>query len=276
MRNDTISASPSFTFEQSAVQGRRLANLYWLQFVLELRKQFRIPFAWIGTVIFPLGFYSVFGLIFGASSTTEVDSIVSASYLATYGAFGVMGVALFSFGVGVATERGQGWLRLQRVTPMPPLAYFTAKIGSSLVFSTLSVLSLFAAGMIVGRVRLPLELWLALIVTLVFGALPFCAFGLVLGYAAGPNSAPILANVIYLPVAIASGLWVPIEFLPPVMQTLAKFLPAYHYAQLALTVLGTNQGSSRLFHVGALLLFTAVCLMVASFLYRRDSGRTYG
>lgn len=276
MSNQSVSKIWGVPMNQPIVNRPNLVRLYWLQFKSELIKQFRIPFAWVGTIIFPLGFYSLFGLIFGANSSEPVDSTVSASYIATYGAFGVMGVALFSFGVGVATERGQGWLRLHRITPMPPMAYFLAKIGTSLVFSTLSVLSLFTAGMLVGKVSLPIGVWLTMAGTLVFGALPFCALGLVLGYAAGPNSAPILANVIYLPIAIASGLWVPIQFLPDFMQTIAQYLPAYHYAQLALKPLGTSQGTPSWVHVLALLLFTGLCLIVAIILYNRDKGQTYG
>jgi ABC-2 type transport system permease protein len=276
MRTEPLPVTARFASVTNS-QRRSLAQIYWLQFKYELIKQLRIPFSWVGTVVFPLGFYSIFGLIFSSGTEgADLDPMISASYLANYGAFGVMGVALFSFGVGVATERGQGWLRLSRATPMPPMAYFTAKIGASIVFSTFSLLSLFLGGLLVGGVRMPITLWLGLFLTLLIGSLPFCALGLVLGYAAGPNSAPILANLIYLPVAIVSGLWVPIEFLPTFLQRIALFLPAYHYAQLAQITLGTDQGRSIWFHLAALLTFTAVCLTLAVFLYRRDDGKTYG
>ena len=42
--------------------------------------------------------------------------------------------ALFGFGVGVAVERGQGWLLLKRATPMPPLAYLLAKMATAVAF----------------------------------------------------------------------------------------------------------------------------------------------
>ena len=39
---------------------------------------------------------------------------------------------------------------------------------------------------------------------LVIGALPFCAIGLAFGYLVGPNSAPAVLNLVYLPMAFAS------------------------------------------------------------------------
>jgi ABC-2 type transport system permease protein len=276
MTTEPLPATTQFV-DATNSQRRNLAQIYWLQFKYEFLKQLRIPFTWVGTIIFPLAFYSIFGLIFSyGGEGSELDPMVSASYLANYGAFGVMGVALFSFGVGVATERGQGWLRLSRATPMPPTAYFTAKIGASMVFGAFSLLSLFLGGLLVGGIHMPITLWLGLFLMLLIGCLPFCALGLVLGYAAGPNSAPILANLIYLPVAIVSGLWVPIEFLPAFLQRIALFLPAYHYAQLAQFPLGTGHGRPIWFHLGALVTFTVICLALAVFLYRRDEGKSYG
>ena len=47
--------------------------------------------------------------------------------IATYGAFAIMGSTLYAFGVGIAVERGLGWLEVKRASPMPLGAYFFAK-----------------------------------------------------------------------------------------------------------------------------------------------------
>ncbi|HSO70610.1 MAG TPA: ABC transporter permease, partial [Arachnia sp.] len=108
------------------------------------------------------------------------------------------------------------------------------------------------------------------------GALPFSAMGLAFGYLVGPNSAPALLNVIYLPMAFASGLWIPIHQLPEFVQGIAPALPPYHFAQLALGTIGAAEGGSQALHVVVLLAFTALFLTVALWGYRRDEGRTYG
>ena len=159
---------------------------------------------------------------------------------------------------------------------MPPMAYFTAKLVMAVFFGAMIVGELSLFGFVFGGVRLPVLTWLSLAAILVAGAIPFAALGLALGYACGPNSAPAIVNMIHLPMAFASGLWIPIPFLPKLVQGIAHFLPGYHYAQLALAMIGASQGESLLGHAGALVAFTALGLWLARFGYRRDEDRTYG
>ena len=82
--------------------------------------------------MFPVLFYAAVRGVFGGAGRRRHHD--GATYLVvTYGAFGVIGSALFGFGVGIAVERGQGWL-LKRATPMPPIAYFAAKMVMAMVF----------------------------------------------------------------------------------------------------------------------------------------------
>ena len=46
---------------------------------------------------------------------------------------------MFSFGVSLAMERGQGWLQVKRASPMPIAAYFFAKLFIAVVFSTVII-----------------------------------------------------------------------------------------------------------------------------------------
>src|SRR5690606_29257441 len=151
------------------------------------------------TIALPVMFYLLFGLAFSGGESGEVGR--STYMLATYGTFGVIGAALFGFGVSVAVERGQGWMRLKRVSPMPPQAYFVAKVAMSTTVSALIIGALFTLGATVGGVRMPLTQWISLALVLLLGALPFSAMGLAFSYLAGPNSAPAMLNLIYLPMA---------------------------------------------------------------------------
>ena len=76
--------------------------------------------------------------------------------------------------------------------------------------------------------------------------------------------------------AFASGLWIPIGQLPQLVQSVALFLPPYHFVQLALGTIGASEGGSPAAHAGAVLAFTVVFLFVAAWGFRRDEGRTYG
>ncbi len=110
--------------------GRSILRVYRTEAWQEFLKLIRLPIFAVTTVALPLMFYVIFGVTFAGEQTRGVG--VTTYMLVTYGAFGVIGAALFGFGVSVAVERGQGWMRLKRVAPMPPLAYFIAKVVMSL------------------------------------------------------------------------------------------------------------------------------------------------
>ena len=107
----------------------------------EFLKLMRLRIFAASTIALPLMFYVIFGLTFAGEQAGGVG--VTTYMLVTYGAFGVIGAALFGFGVSVAVERGQGWMRLKRVAPMPPLACFVAKVLMSLAVATIIVLAMF-------------------------------------------------------------------------------------------------------------------------------------
>ena len=240
----------------------------------ELLKALRLPAFLVPTLVFPAMFYALFGLMLNRDALAG-GVAMPAYLLASYGTFGVVGAALFGMGIGVAAERGQGWLTLKRATPMPPLAYFLAKVMLSIMVGATIAVLIAALGAVFGGVRLSSGAWLLLFATLTLGTIPFCAFGCALGYLAGPSSAPMIANLIYLPMSIASGLWIPIEYLPDALQAIAPLLPPYHLARLALAPI-RGEATGALVHVGALVLATAAFLTAAVLAYRRDDGRTWG
>ncbi len=250
-------------------------EIYWKESKYEFLKRWRMPIYSLSVILFPAMFYTLFGLILNKDVSGGHKE--AATYLlATMGCYGVMGVALFAFGVGIAMERGQGWLEVKRASPMPTAAYFTGRVVGCLVFSFLVFLTLFTLGALFGGVRLtPVQL-LELMATLVLGSIPFCAFGLVIGYFAKPNSAPAVVNVLYLPLSFLSGLWMPIGVLPNILQKLAVWLPPYHLGQMALHTVGFDSRGDLHTHLNVLIGFTLLCLGLAMLAFRRDEGKLYG
>ena len=255
-------------------RGPSLVRIYRTEALHEFLKLIRVPMFAVSTLVFPLMFYVIFGITFADETAGGVG--VTTYMLATYGAFGVIGAALFGFGASIATERGQGWMRLKRVSPMPPLAYFVAKVAMATAVSGLIVLALFGLGATMGGVEMSIDRWVSLALVLIAGALPFSAMGLAFGYLIGPNSAPAVLNLVYLPMAFAAGLWIPITQLPDAVRAVAPFLPPYHFSQLALGTFGASEGGAVLLHLAALAGFTAFFLAVAAWGFRRDEGKTYG
>jgi ABC-2 type transport system permease protein len=258
-----LSRSPAQTF-----------SLYLKEMKYEFLKNLRIPRYSASVVILPLMFYVLFGLFMGRQSIGNVG--VSSYLIATYGTFGVMGASLFGTASGLAAERGLGWLQVKRASPMPPFAYFVAKFFMGIIFSFIVVSLLLVLGFAFGGVRLSVHEVVALLGTLVAGSIPFCAMGLAIGYFMGPNSAPAVINLIYLPMSFGSGLWVPFQFLPKLVRQIAIFLPPYHLAQLALKIIGIGGNETIWTHWEVLVGFTLICLGVARIGFQRDEEKMYG
>lgn len=238
-----------------------LARIYLLESWMELLKLWRTPAFVLPTLLFPVVFYLLFAVLIGG----QWGGYSKPTYLlATYGVFGVIGPALFGFGVGMALERQQGWLELKRVSPMPTAAYFAAKIAMSLVFGLLVVLLLSAAAVGLGGVRMAVADWLLLVGALLLGTLPFNALGLWIGTLAKGQGAVAIVNLVYLPMSVLSGLWLPLFAFPPLLQKLAVVWPSWHLAQMALGVVGQIEGVAYVTHAGALVLMTVLFLSLAA------------
>ena len=240
-------------------------------YVLEARAQFltlaRTPGFTIPTLVFPLMFYVFFGVVMGFSP------VAPTFLLATYGVFGLMGPSLFGFGVGFATERDSGALLLKQTTPMPVGAYLLARVGTALLFGMAVVLGLFLLGAYAADVMLYRWQWFALAGVVLSSVIPFCALGLAIGAWVKAQSAVAIVNLVFLPMAFLSGLWIPIALLPSFVQDVAVVFPAYHQSQLALKVVALDEGGSAAVHAQMVGVFTVVFLIVAAVGFRRGGQR---
>ncbi|GAC1556670.1 MAG: ABC transporter permease [Herpetosiphon sp.] len=269
-----IHALPRHALSPTAVHSGRWASMFGQQIRAEFLKLWRIPAFSVSTLMFPVILFLLFGVPYARQ--TMADGTSAGKYLlASFSAYGLLGVAFFSFGVGVASERGQGWMRLLRATPLPTTIFIAAKVVMALLFAVLVLALLFPLAFFAGHVRMPVQQWSLLFIYLVVGVLPFSTVGFALGYLAGPNSAAPIANLIYLPLSFASGLWQPLESMPAFVQKIAPFLPPYHYGQLVRRAVGVDDGHTGQ-HIVWLIGTAVVFGLVALWGYRRDQGKLYG
>src|SRR5579871_1506919 len=134
LSNTQIQRSPGHT-----------ATIYLKEAKYEFLKNLRLRMYTASVLSFPIMFYVLFGLVL--NSKESIGSMRVPTYLiATYGTFGVMGASLFGTAAGLASDRGLGWIQVKRASPMPPFAYFAAKVILSMIFSTTVVTLLLVLG----------------------------------------------------------------------------------------------------------------------------------
>ncbi|HEY3083926.1 MAG TPA: ABC transporter permease [Candidatus Dormibacteraeota bacterium] len=241
----------------------------------EFVKLLRVPAFSVTSIVLPSMFYAFIGLGQAREPLFPGSSVTFGQYfLASMALYGVANVMVLGFGISLANERGQKQDLLMKSTPLPAPVYFVAKALSALAIALISivVLSVFAA--IAAGVHLTASQWLTLGTRAMLCSIPFIGLGFALGYLAGPNSAPAVTNLIYLPTAFASGLFFPLQLLPRFLQDIAPYLPLYRAAHLVWNSVGVpydDISADWVYMAG----YTVGFFLLALWAYRRDQGKKF-
>jgi ABC-2 type transport system permease protein len=238
----------------------RLWAAYLGEIGFEFVKSLRTPAFAVPTLFFPIMFYLLFGILLGSM---RGNSGMSQYTFATYGVFGAMGPGLFGFGVSLAIEREQGLLTLKQALPQPPGSYLLARAFMAMVFVAIIAVMLTVLAVVVGKVPLTFGQAAQLFAIDVLGALPFCAIGMFVGSLVSGQASPAIVNLIFLPMAFLSGLWLPLQFMPKMLTDIAPLWPAYHLAQMALATVGAESRGTFVSHIVVLVAITLVFFLLA-------------
>jgi ABC-2 type transport system permease protein len=237
-----------------------IGRIYALEAQHEFMTLLRTPSYVLPSLLFPVMFYTLFGVLMsGAQSSGKAAEYL----LASYGVFGIIGAALFGLGVTTASDRERGFFVLKRALPMPRGALLFARLVSAMLLSSLISVLLAAIAATCTSASLVAWQWFALFFINVLGALPFAAIGLWIGTMFNGRAAPVVINLIYLPMAFLSGLWMPLTMMPAFVGKLAPLWPSWHLGQIALKVVGQDSGTSILVHLSALAMVTVIAFVFA-------------
>jgi ABC-2 type transport system permease protein len=241
----------------------RVFNAYLQETRSEVVRYLRNPGFMLPMLAFSTVFYVMFGIVLNHGNAEAQRYL-----LASYAVFGVMGPGLFGFGVSLGTERENGLLTLKRALPMPPLAYLLGKMVMAVLMAGIVMALLLSLGLFVAHVPLRGAQVLAMFATGMLGVLPFCALGLLVGTLVKGQAAPGMVNLVYLPMAFLSGLWLPLSMLPEALGRIAPIWPSWHLNALMQTAAGMRDGGVAL-HLLALAGFTVSFLLLAARRLRR-------
>jgi len=245
----------------------RVLGAYLGDIRFELVKMLRTPAFAVPTLLFPVLFFLLFGVFMGSMRGNSQMSLFA---FCAYGIFGTMGPGLFGFGISLAIDREQGTLIFRQAIPMPAGSYLLARMVMAMIFVAISSLFMIALAVFVAHVPLTFLQFATVLLVNVLGVLPFCALGLFIGTLVSGQAAPAIVNLIYLPMAFLSGLWIPMQFLGKTLQQLAPVWPAHHLLQLSLQGAGSAYTGSTVNHVATLVGVTVLFYALAM---RRLSGQ---
>ncbi|MFF4775421.1 ABC transporter permease [Microtetraspora fusca] len=229
----------------------------------EIRRMARSGRFLIFALGLPIGLYLLESNVVGG--TRDVDLYLMGG-LAAFGAF----KAAIDVGARTAVERGMGWQRQLRLTPLSGGGYLTAKGAVAMLVALPPVAGVALAAALASGITLSPGGWLLTVLGVWLGTLPFALLGLVIGQFATPQNLAAYQGGVVLLLSFLGGLFIPVTEFPGVLATVAKALPTYWLGLIgrAETLNGDVTGAAAVLAVYTLVLGTAVVLR-----YQQDAAR---
>ncbi|MBT2233056.1 ABC transporter permease [Nonomuraea sp. NEAU-A123] len=234
----------------------------------QILEQIRVPIGLVASAFFPAASMLAFAVPF-----TGDDPVASTRATGSMMLVGAMSGAIMALSITVAQDREQPWNTYVRTLPAGPFPRFAGRIlttMATMLIATIPVL-LIATFFTAATITLP-KLLIGL-VTLLGGAVPFMLLGLFLGYLLASKAAIGVSQVLFFPMAILGGLFLPPQMMPDFVQAVSPFVPSRGAGELIWAV--TTGSSPNTVAVIMLGVWTVIAALAAGWAYRRDEGRRF-
>ena len=236
-------------------------NILFQQTWAEILQLFR-NWAVLASVLLFSTFLAVIPFVSGQKPDNSVQT------LTIIAAFSLLIFGFERLGKQVAFERVEGWLKLLRVTPLPPSLYFAAKIIMTMIVLILSFSTIFVIGIFKFGVEQTLTQCVVLGSKLLLITLPFAILGIALGYVFSPKTVDSITALL-IPVGILLSGLVPIKD-PKFFQDIVVTSPFFHYGQILKFIAGIPDDGQLMLHLLWLAFYGVVAGLIAQFAYQRD------
>lgn len=243
---------------------RGLWQLTWLEIKIFVRE----PLGVIGTILVPVAFFVVIGRLFGGRAAGPETPKVMTMDLPILASMLIALSAVLSLVTIISIYREGGILKRLRATPLRPPTILTAHVVVKLLMTAVT----FALTMLVGRRYYPVDAAVPIasfVVALMLTTVCILSIGfLIASVVPTARFAQPIGSLILYPMLALSGLFVPIDQLPPALHLLARVLPLTYATSL---LKGIWRGEGWIAHAGelaALAIVFAVCTALSSRVFR--------
>jgi ABC-2 type transport system permease protein len=245
---------------------RGLWKLTWIEIKIFVRE----PLGAFGTILVPVLTFVVVGRIAGrataarspaASDFVRVSVPVFASILIALS-------AVLSLVTIISIYREGGILKRLRATPLRPHTILTAHVVVKLLLTAITLVLMILAG----RRYYPVDVDVPLVsfaAALLVSTWSILSIGFVIAsiVPTARFAQPVGAAIMY-PMIGLSGLFVPIEAMPPAMQTLSRLMPLTYAVSLLRGIWNGDAWSAHVTDVAALVVVFVISVALSSKLFR--------
>jgi ABC-2 type transport system permease protein len=245
---------------------RGLLQLTWI----EIKIFFREPLGAVGTVVMPVLVFVLLGKFgtnispdtgFTSSNVFRVDVPVFAAILISLN-------AVLSLVAIIAIYREGGILKRLRATPLRATTILTAHVLVKLMLTAATLTLTILAGKRYYPVGADVPLF-SFGIALVIATWSILSIGFIIAsiVPTARFAQPVGALILY-PMVALSGLFVPLDVMPPTLKTIASALPLTYAVSLLRGIWAGEAWSAHLGDIGALALVFLICTGIASRIFR--------
>jgi ABC-2 type transport system permease protein len=244
---------------------RGLWRLTWLEIKIFVRE----PLGVIGTVGVPILLFVVMSRTLGprARAASDVPRFVSVD-LPTFLALLIAANAVLSLIAIIAIYREGGILKRLRATPLRPHTILTAHVVVKLLFTLVTLALMFLAGRRFYSVAPGVPL-VSFTLALLFSTVSILSLGfLIASIVPTARFAQPIGTLIIYPMIGLSGLFMPVDSLPPMLQVAARALPTTYAVSLLRGVWHGEGWSAHAWDVAVLVAMFLACTALSARVFR--------
>src|SRR2546426_1368271 len=243
-----------------------LLKLTWLEIKIFMRE----PLGAIGTIAIPVLVFVVLGRVLGRRAVTAssrfsaligVDVPVFASVMITLS-------AVLSLVTIISIYREGGILKRLRATPLRPQTILTAHVLVKLALTAVTM----ALTVLAGKRCYPIDIHVPIFgftMALLISTWSILSIGfLIASIVPTARFAQPIGAVILYPMIGFSGLFVPLQSLPPALQAVAHVLPLTYAVSLLQGIWKGEAWSEHMGDVAALVLVFLICTALSAKVFR--------
>jgi ABC-2 type transport system permease protein len=245
---------------------RGLWRLTWLEVKIFVRE----PLGVIGTVGAPVLIFVALSRVLGPrvrTASADVPRFVSVD-LPIFASLLIAANAVLSLAVIIAIYREGGILKRLRATPLGSHTILTAHVMVKLLFTAVTL----AMMVLAGRRYYPVDADVPIVsfaLALLFSTVSILSLGfLIASIVPTARFAQPIAALIFYPMLGLSGLFVPVDALPPMLQAIARVLPLTYAVRLLRGVWRGEGWSGHVGDVAILTLMFLACTAVSAKVFR--------
>jgi ABC-2 type transport system permease protein len=243
---------------------RGLLQLIWLETKVFLRE----PMGAIGMLVVPVFIYVFLGQMFSRGRPIANQAAFISYVIPTFAAVMIAVNAVLSLVTIIAIYRESGILKRLRATPLRPPTILVAHVLVKLMFTAVTLLLMALAG----KRYFPIGVHMPLVsfgAALLLSTWSILSIGFVIASVVKTaRFAQQTAGFIFYPMIGLSGLFYPIDRLPPVARALSRLMPLTYVVSLLRGIMEGDRWGAHLADVGALLAVFVISVAVSSRIFR--------